>query len=318
MVHSGGGIAIMRKVGARMANGGVQHTRTGYQAIDCVAYRHAPASLSLAAASRDVMLYRIVDYGPSRVTSAERPADDHDLLLLTRGSGHPGQGKIAGERFTLTPNHDLKATFVPHGADCSIEFGSSAKSLNMLFPKGFLDGMIEDRARGPIRPLVFGDNPALLGLISLIELELFRPGLVADMIAEQAMRSMGLILSGIDPNGFIAESERISLPPARLKRVIDFIEANLAETLTLELLAQVAGLSVFHFARVFRQATGYSPYRFVSERRLLLAQRLLMATELAVHDIALACGFPRHANFTAAFTRARGISPSAYRAYFAL
>lgn len=298
--------------------GRVQHTDTGYQAIDCVAYRHVPAAMSLVPAPRDMILYRIVDYGPSQTTSAERPADDYDLVLLTRGSGRPAEGKLAGQRFQLAPNRDLRTTFVPHGADASIEFGTSAKSVNLLFPKGCLDATIEDRGRGSIPPMLFGDNTTLVGLTSLIELELFRPGLVADMVAEQAMRSMALILSGIDPKGFLAESERITLSPARLRRVIDFIEANLAQPLTLELLAHVAGLSVFHFARVFRQATGFSPYRYVCERRLLLAQRLLMAQEMPVHDIATACGFPRHANFSAAFARARGMSPSRYRAQFAL
>ena len=298
--------------------GQVQHTATGYQAIDCVAYRHVPASLSLATAPRDIMLYRILDYGPTRTTSADRPADDHDLLLLTRGSGVPVRGVMAGSRYTVPANRDLKSSFVPTGADSSIEFGSSAKSVNLVFPRGFLDSLVEDRARGAIDPLLFSDNPALIGLISLIELELFRPGMVADLVAEQAMRSMALILSGIDPNGFIPESERITLTPVRLKRVIDFIEANLAEPLTLELLAHVAGLSVFHFARVFRKATGHSPYHYVCERRLLRAQRLLMAHDMAVQDIAPLCGFPRHANFSAAFARARGMSPSRYRAAFAL
>ena len=300
------------------AAGQVQHTHTGYQAIDVVAYRHAPASLSLAAAPRDVMLYRIVDYGPSRVTSADRPADDNELLLLTRGSGRPAYGCMAGHRYTVAPNRELRASFVPSGADAQIEFGTSAKSVNLVFPKGFLASLIEDRAGHASAPLLFSDNIALIGLSSLIELELFRPGLATDLVAEQAMRSMALILSGIDPNGFIAESDRISLPPVRLRRVVDFIEANLEQPLTLNLLAHVAGLSVFHFARVFRQATGFSPYRFVSERRLLRAQRLLMSPEMSVQDIALACGFPRHANFSAAVTRARGMSPSAFRAYFAL
>ncbi|WP_073976103.1 helix-turn-helix domain-containing protein [Erythrobacter donghaensis] len=298
--------------------GQVQHTHTGYQAIDCVAYRHAPAALSLAAAPRDIVLYRIVDYGPSRVTSADRPADHNELLLLTRGSGHPAFGCMAGERYTVAANRDLRASFVPSGADSQIEFGTSAKSVNLVFPKGFLDSLLEDRGGRASVPLLFSENTALIGLISLIELELFRPGLATDIVAEQAMRSMALILSGIDPHGFIAESERISLPPVRLKRVIEFIEANLAEPLTLDLLAHVAGLSVFHFARVFRQATGSSPYRYVSERRLQHAQRLLMSPELSVHEIARACGFPRHANFSAAFARARGMSPSAFRAYFAL
>lgn len=298
--------------------GQVQHMRTGYQAIDCVAYSHVPAAISLAAAPRDIVLYRIVDYGPARTTSADRPADDNDLLLLTRGSGRTAFGRMAGQSYTVAPNRELRASFVPNGADSQIEFGSSAKSVNLVFPKGFLDSLVEHRGRAAAKPLLFSDNTALIGLVSLIELELLRPGLATDLIAEQAMRAMALILSSIDPHGFIAESARISLPPVRLKRVIDFIEANLHEPLTLDLLAHVAGLSVFHFARVFRQATGFSPYRYVSERRLQRAQRLLMAQELAVQDIAHACGFARPAHFSAAFTRARGMSPSAYRAYFAL
>lgn len=299
-------------------SGQAEHTATGYQAVDCVAYRHVPAAVSLATAPRDIMIYRIVDYGPSRLTSAERPADDNELLLLTRGSGRAARGNMAGQRYTVAPNRELRSSFVPSGADSTIEFGTSAKSVNLVFPKGYLGGLIEDRARGAINPLLFSDNSALIGLISLIELELFRPGLATDVIADQAMRGIALILSGVDPHGFVAESDRITLSPARLRRVLDFIEANLAEPLTLELLAHVAGLSVFHFARVFRKATGFSPYRYVSERRLQRAQRMLMAQDSAVQEIALACGFPRHANFSAAFARARGMSPSQYRAHFAL
>jgi len=298
--------------------GQVQHTHTGYQAIDCVAYRHVPVAMALATAPNDILLYRILDYGKSRTVSAGREALDDDHLHLTRGSGQIVRGKMAGHNYTIAANRDLRATFVPSGADSMIEFGSSAKSVNLVFPKGYLGSLVEDRARGPTDPLLFDTNPTLIGLINLIELELFRPGLVSDIVAEQAMRSVALILAGASPHGFIAESERISLPPVRLKRVIDFIEANLAEPLTLDLLAHVAGLSVFHFARVFRQATGFSPYRYVSERRLLRAQRLLMTPELPVHAIGAACGFPRHANFSAAFARARGVSPSAFRAYFAL
>jgi AraC-like DNA-binding protein len=300
------------------ATGQAQHTQTGYQAIDCIAYRNAPVALSLAAAPRDILLYRVIDYGPSRINSADRPAADNDLLLLARGSGRPAHGRIGGQRYNFPPNRELRASFVPSGADSQIEFGTSAKSVNLIFPTGYLDSLVAERGGRASAPLLSTDNKALIGLISLIELEMFRPGLATDLVAEQAMRSIALILSGIDPNGFIAESERISLPPVRLKRVIDFIEANLAEPLTLDLLAHVAGLSVFHFARVFRQATGTSPYRYVSERRVQRAQNLLMTRELSVHEIALACGFVRHANFSAAFARARGMSPSAFRAYFAL
>jgi AraC-like DNA-binding protein len=295
-----------------------EHTDTGYQAIDCVRYRHVPAALSLTEAARNVVLYRIVDYGTETTTSADRPADDHDLLLLTRGSGRAAHGKLAGTRFAVEANRDLRATFVPQGADASVEFGTSARSVNILFPRNCLAGLVEERSRTALSPLLFGRNHSLIGLISLLEMELFRPGLAADMVAEQAMRSIALILSGVDPNGFLVESDRITISPARLRRVIDYVEANLDQPLTLDVLAAVSGLSPFHFSRVFRKATGMSPYRYVSERRFLKAQRLLMADDIQINEIAAACGFARHSNFTAAFTKARQVSPTCYRQHFSL
>lgn len=227
-------------------------------------------------------------------------------------------GKLAGERFRIEANRDLKATFVPQGADASVEFGTSARSINLLFPRGCLGEMLEGRGGNTNRPVLFSSNASLIGLISLLEMELFRPGLAADMIAETAMRRIALILSGIDPNGFVAQCDRITISPARLRMVIEFVEAHLNEPLTLEILASIAGLSVFHFARVFRRVTGLSPYHYVCERRLLKAQRMLMAIDQPIQQIADACGFPRHSSFSAAFARARGMSPSQYRAHFAL
>jgi len=101
-------------------------------------------------------------------------------------------------------------------------------------------------------------------------------------------------------------------------QVIAFIEEHLSEPLTISLLAEVAGLSVFHFSRAFRDATGMSPYRYIRERRLFLAQRLLMDRDLPMHHIAQVCGIPRPSHFSSAFTQARGLAPSEFRKRFAL
>jgi AraC family transcriptional regulator len=101
---------------------------------------------------------------------------------------------------------------------------------------------------------------------------------------------------------------------ARLRRVIDFIAANYGEQITLDQLATEAGISKFHFARMFREKVGKTPFKFLAETRLSAGRRLLVTTDLRVSEIALACGFGATSHFSAAFTARYGISPAQYRA----
>jgi AraC family transcriptional regulator len=103
------------------------------------------------------------------------------------------------------------------------------------------------------------------------------------------------------------------LDQRRLSRVLDFIEANLEDQLTIDRLAQVACLSRFHFARAFKAATGQPPHRYVSDRRLQRAKALLSRSEQPSADIALALGFSCQANFIRAFRDATGRTPGQYR-----
>jgi AraC family transcriptional regulator len=104
-----------------------------------------------------------------------------------------------------------------------------------------------------------------------------------------------------------------TLPPT-LARVVDHIEAHLAETLTVDRLATVAGLSRAHFVRLFTAALGLPPSDHVQARRIERAERLLLATEMTVSAIAAATGFA-DANYLAkVFRRHRGMAPLDYRA----
>jgi AraC family transcriptional regulator len=100
---------------------------------------------------------------------------------------------------------------------------------------------------------------------------------------------------------------------ARLRRALDYISENLHEEMTLDQLAQVAGLSVFHFARTFTRAMGVSPGRYVSRMRLEKAMAEIAAGKLSLAEIALKAGFSSQASFTTAFHRATGLTPGEYR-----
>lgn len=99
----------------------------------------------------------------------------------------------------------------------------------------------------------------------------------------------------------------------QLRRVQDYVETHLAESLSLVELATVAGFSEYHFARLFRQATGQSPYQYVLQKRVERAQNLLSHTNRSISEIAIETGFTHQSHMTHVFKRYVGLTPKAYR-----
>ena len=106
---------------------------------------------------------------------------------------------------------------------------------------------------------------------------------------------------------------RGGLAPFRLHRVLNFIETNLERDLTLQDLADAAGLSISHLSHMFRSSTSLSPHRFILQRRVQKAGDLMRGSDLRVFDIALACGFKTQQHFARAFRRVYGVNPTEYR-----
>ena len=103
------------------------------------------------------------------------------------------------------------------------------------------------------------------------------------------------------------------LPAAVLARIDAYLEASAEQAVTLEALAGLANLSVFHFARRFRHTTGQPPYQYVLSWKIRRAQLLLRAGHLPVANISDALGFASPAHFSAAFKRAVGQSPREFQ-----
>ena len=103
------------------------------------------------------------------------------------------------------------------------------------------------------------------------------------------------------------------LSPARLRRVLDCIEAHLGENMSQRRLADIAQLSMDHFAQLFRHSTGLPPHRYVLQRRIARAQELVAERRLSLAEIGYELGFPSQAHFTTMFRRLVGTTPGAYR-----
>ena len=78
-------------------------------------------------------------------------------------------------------------------------------------------------------------------------------------------------------------------------------------------IAEIAELSPFHFARSFKQATGSTPIHFLTQRRIDLAKRLLVESELPIVEVGLRAGFKNQSHFTTLFRKTTAMTPKAYR-----
>lgn len=103
---------------------------------------------------------------------------------------------------------------------------------------------------------------------------------------------------------------RGGLSPVLKQRVCEFIESHLDEKISLDVLASVAGLSAFHFARAFRQSVGVPPHGYLLQRRLERVKQMLRDSKLPLSEIALAAGFSDQSHLARHFRRVTGISPS--------
>lgn len=103
------------------------------------------------------------------------------------------------------------------------------------------------------------------------------------------------------------------LPAYKLRRVVEYINDNLTEDLTLAEIACVAGMNPHYFSRAFRQSTGIPPHRYVINCRVEKAKKLLADNELPLVEVGLTVGFQNQSHFTTLFHKLTGVTPKAYR-----
>jgi AraC family transcriptional regulator len=121
-------------------------------------------------------------------------------------------------------------------------------------------------------------------------------------------RALQVIEQGAPPRG------RAAISPFKLRQVVDHVEARLESRITVQELAELAGLSIAHFARAFRQSTGEAPHHFILNRRVARVRELLRDPTLDLATVAARAGFSSHAHMTSVFRRWTSLAPAAYRA----
>jgi transcriptional regulator of acetoin/glycerol metabolism len=111
----------------------------------------------------------------------------------------------------------------------------------------------------------------------------------------------------------IAPQVHGGLSPGTLRRVGEYVEAHLSDAVDLATLAAVAGLSIHHFAREFKQSVGIAPHHYLIRNRVERAQNMLAHTDLSLSEIAYAVGFSDQSHLARHFRQMLGVTPGQFR-----
>ena len=213
--------------------------------------------------------------------------------------------------------------------------GQTTTQLSMEWTRQ-CEGLQQELRTGQYRPL-----PARRAWIPKLGSHELRPlGIpaVKDRVVQTALKLATLIEGGdsdhrqyLEALGVVlahelmqinAGTDRAEAPPSgglaawQRRKAVSYIEEHLAETISLEALARLVGLSACYFCRAFRQSLGMPPQRYQLSQRIERAKTLLARRAASVTDVSLTVGYNDTSAFCTAFRRLTGLTPSAYRRHF--
>ena len=209
----------------------------------------------------------------------------------------------------------------PAGQAIGYRWNTQLELVSLLLKPSFLDGIaartmdlygnqVELIGRVKMR------DPLISAIVQTLRKELEYESAGSRLLVESLTQALGVHLLRAH-SAFPIRVPEINggLPRWRLQRVLEFIEEHLNDDVSLTELSEAAGnLSRYHFARLFKQSTGYSPYQYFTRRRIQRAQSMLRNQKLlSLGEIAFECGFRDQSAFSRVFRQVTGSTPKAYR-----
>lgn len=141
-------------------------------------------------------------------------------------------------------------------------------------------------------------------------------GTSARLLIDEILIDLSAALVERHSSAVPSQPARGGLSPAVVRRVVDYMQAHLAEEVQLVELARLAHVTVPHFCRAFAKSTGAPPHRYQIAIRLEKATRLLAEPGLSIADVAFAVGYEDPSYFSRLFGYQAGMSPSEWRKEF--
>lgn len=255
-----------------------------------------------------------------RGTSGEmnQPGLDQHYVVLHQGGAKRIARTLDGPAITVDAG-SAAITLVPAGASHRWSTSGPIGFAHLYLDPALVSRTVQDRFDRDPRSVELTDSvgidaPLLAALLKGMLAQIEAPGFSSRLVLDSLLQSF--VIQLICEGSTIAKVTRAaphSLAPRRLRRVLDFIEANLADDLELDDLASVAGSSRFHFSRAFRDATGFPPYRYLVHRRIDAAKTMLLEDSLSIEQVAVQCGFKSVGQFSVMFKQMFGTTPTRFR-----
>jgi AraC family transcriptional regulator len=203
---------------------------------------------------------------------------------------------------------------LPFWVRCDAQPSFFAVSMAEGFVKQIWEQAFEAVGDFAVRSIIGSDEPVVAGLGLLARRELDESGTNGRLYAESLATALAVhLLRRYGTSTRIVHQYKGGLASWQLRRVLDYVNTHLDQDLSLVELSRIAELSPHHFGDAFKVSMGTSPHRYVIERRVCRARKLLRDHNLAISDIAFAVGFSSQSHFTANFRRVVGVTPRRFR-----
>lgn len=256
----------------------------------------------------------VIGWSPSKraVESEYRTAVD---TIVLQNSPFKAIGRTGSQKVSEFQRNRGDFSFTPEGVDQYVRTDCAGELIYVGFDPSFRQQFVDELA-----PSTSLDDPLLEGRSLLRYDEV--SGLLMDFLISDGFggRLRGEALASILLTGVINQFDgqsiadvRHHLPPQKLQLTIEFIDAHSGDNISVDTLAELAGVSKFHFTRMFKLETGLSPYQYVLRHRLRKAQGLLVNSQNSLAEIALSVGFSSQSHMNETFMRVMGVTPGHYR-----
>jgi len=260
-----------------------------------------------------------VHFRTTPATEFNQPANTHHLLVLYTRPPEEMEVRYEGvKRYVPPPAGSI--SLLPAGSPSRVRTSGCKDQLHVFLEPALVarvaaEAFDLDPARLTVPPLDGLDLPHLRAAMAAVGAELTADGAGGQLAAESLASVLAVhLLRHVSAPRRPERARDGVLPQGRLRAVVEYVEEHLDAGPTLEQLAAVARLSVYHFARQFKRATGLPPHQFVILRRVERAQQLLQGgSDLSLAEVAAHAGFSDQSQFSHHFKRLVGVTPGQFR-----
>ncbi|GHB42919.1 hypothetical protein GCM10007094_35320 [Pseudovibrio japonicus] len=200
--------------------------------------------------------------------------------------------------------HPNSLAFVPEGCNVRSESDRGGEYLTFTVPA--------EHVRTDENALRFNHavSPTAIAAAYQLRKSLISGELADGLFLETQLFALLNVVEQVHAGAYEVPQSGASMTPARLRRIEDYVEAQLDKTISIDDLAKCVDLSAGFFNRSFKAATGKTPHEYVVERRVARARLHLSTSRKSLSDIALACGFSSHAHMSTTLRKRLDVTPS--------